>query len=91
MKKLLFVVVALGLSTGFAKSEKKSSRKPNQITRADAVKEACDNLSSSLFEAGAICAKEASGTTSDTDEGRRSDVRSCIQSVSSDCVQQYSK
>lgn len=34
MKKLLFVVVALGLSTGFAKDEKKSEkkidRKPNQ-------------------------------------------------------------
>ena len=32
MKKMLFIVVALGLSTGFAKSEKKNSRKPNQTT-----------------------------------------------------------
>lgn len=47
MKKLLFFVIALGLSTGFAKSEKKESRKPNQANTSWAIKSINleDNLS----------------------------------------------
>ena len=35
MKKMLFIVVALGLSTGFAKKEVKADRKPNQLSDVD--------------------------------------------------------
>lgn len=37
MKKLLFVVVALGLPTAFAKTDKSSERKPNQVVEKDMI------------------------------------------------------
>lgn len=83
MKSALIVILAIFSISSFARE--------NDEKREAAIRAACSELSKNLLDADAICRPEVAAVKADHgSEESRGNLRVCVQSIFSDCVQTYS-